>query len=147
MAAQEEPEVGGGLLVKLDRSVGRAKTPAAVAAQWFAQNIFKGADADDLETDAPAAKRTRTATASLAIAETAPSPKDPDKPLVPKAPKAADGQVSVLPCITCFGANTRSQEGVGLGSWTGVHRMHSLHSSLQLLQARKSPNGLFNICS
>ena len=95
---QEEPEVGGGLLVKLDASVGRATTPAAVAAQWFAQNIFEGADADDLETEEPAAKRARTATDSLAVRETASGPKEPDELLVPKAPKAADGQVSILYC-------------------------------------------------
>ena len=101
MAAQEEAEVGGGLLVKLDASVGRATTPAAVAAQWFAQNIFEGADADDLDAEAPAARRTRTATDSLADTKTALGiPKGPETELlVPKAPKAEDGQVSGLPCV------------------------------------------------
>ena len=41
-----------GLLVKLDeRRAGRPPTSAAVAAQWFAQDLFEGAEDDDDDDD------------------------------------------------------------------------------------------------
>ena len=48
-AAQQE---GDGLLVKLDEQrAGRPPTSAAVAAQWFAQDLFDGAEDDDQEAE------------------------------------------------------------------------------------------------
>ena len=46
-------EAGGGLLVKLDKSrAGVPRTAAAVAARWFAQDIFSGPGlAEDAEDD------------------------------------------------------------------------------------------------
>ena len=44
-AAQEEPEAGGGLIVKLDKGrAGAAGDPQALAAQWFSQPLFAGLD-------------------------------------------------------------------------------------------------------
>ena len=43
---------GDGLLVKLDEHrAGRPPTSAAVAAQWFAQDLFEGAEDDDQEAE------------------------------------------------------------------------------------------------
>jgi len=43
------------LLVKLDeRRAGRPPTSAAVAAQWFAQDLFEGAEDDDDDEDGQA---------------------------------------------------------------------------------------------
>ena len=49
---EEEEEAGGGLLVSLDEDrAGVAKSGAAVAAQWFKQDVFAGADMDDEDDD------------------------------------------------------------------------------------------------
>ena len=54
-----------GLLVQLDeRRAGRPPTSAAVAAQWFAQDLFEGAeddDEDEQQADAPQPKRRKGA--------------------------------------------------------------------------------------
>ena len=49
-----QTEAGGGLLVKLDKCrAGVPRTAAAVAARWFAQDIFSGPGlAEDAEDDA-----------------------------------------------------------------------------------------------
>ena len=55
-------QAGDGLIVPLDeRRIGRRTSSAAVAAQWFAQDLFAGADVEDKEptaVDAPAAAAT-----------------------------------------------------------------------------------------
>lgn len=56
LEAQEEPESGGGLLVDLEEGARPPRSASTVAAQWFSQELFEGAEEEQEEAADPTAE-------------------------------------------------------------------------------------------
>lgn len=98
MTRQEDPEVGGGLLVDLDQAKKVPKSAATVTAQWFSQDLFAGVE-EDKDGEEGGAKE------SHAVRVSASSPAGSSELLVPnQGPSPAAEKVGYLLLPSCPGA-------------------------------------------